>query len=190
MPRLAELEVGAPTGHQRRKGVRAVEFKNTRTRQAITVESAEPLTGYDLDAYPWPEGTKNPDALLVGEVDGEPLACFLEMKGRLDVQKAPVQLESAARHFHPTGRGTAHATQGARHHDDWARGADPLTVTLPANHRVVGLAVAFRQVPRPPPTPSVTVGQHTMPIRFVQLSNVANEARVDFRELLRKARVG
>lgn len=174
------------------KGQSVVFVEDARTAQRLVVESDEPLAAYGLDRDGvWPEGEPHPDGVVIGELDGEVWVCFVELKGTLRAkaekevpsEKALRQLEGGVRHFHPLDD-----TNGAEHHERWSRQADLPRPTPAPNHRVVGIAVAFRHVPRPPPNRVVALGSQRVPLRVAHLSaNQRNQVRLGFRQLLRVA---
>jgi len=190
---------------KRRKRVWLVEIRDQKTRQSLLVEHDEPVEAYvfvdpEVSAHArrgaprWQPGERHADGLLVGELDGEAWVCFVELKGSLEhkdpTKGAPAdrgldQLEGSARHFHPL-----QGTRGREHHDAFADGSDELEVRPAKNHRVVGLLVALRRAPRPPPHRALELEQSQVPLRTVQLSMTEpNRTRTTFRRLLDTAGV-
>jgi hypothetical protein len=181
------------------QGARAsyvVEIWDEGSEQSVVIESAEPLAGYNLEATAWGDGERHPDAVVMGEVEGIVWVCFIELKTSMrpkeskqdPAQLALGQLEGGIVHFHPTARGTSAANHGAFHHDQWEHQVDMLEVTPPKHHRVLGIAVGFRHVPRPPPTNVVPVGAARVRLAVVHLSGAErNRATTTFSNLLRLA---
>ncbi len=197
MDRLSSLAVGAPEGFKRKKGEYVVEIRDERTMQSIVITHDEPLAGYHLDVAEANWGDENhPDGVVVGELGGEAWVCFIEMKGTMKAkedkadpaEKALEQLAGGVLHFHPEGMGTPNASHGGTHHNAWADGSDPLDVRPSKNHRVIGIAVGFRQVPRPPPMRPLKIGPTRVSLRVVQISsNERNSVRLSFKDLLKHA---
>ena len=192
MDRLSPLEAGAPEGFKRKKGEYAVEIRDKRTTQSIVITHDEPLAGYHLDVAEtqW-EDENHPDGVVIGELDGKAWVCFIELKGTMrpredkavPAEKALEQLRGGVSHFHPEG-----ASHGTAHHEAWADDTDPLLVKPPKNHRVIGIAVGFRQVPRPPPVRPFKLGPTAVMLRVVQVpSNERNSVTITLRNLLRHA---
>lgn len=174
----------------------SVEIADERSEQSVVIESTEPLAGYSLEEAEWPEGERHPDGVIVGQVEGTIWVCFIELKSTMKPKedkenpgaRALSQLEGGVRHFHPENRGMAAAGHGSGHHDRFAHGSDELEVTPPKNHRVIGIAVGFRHVPRPPPTATVEIGNSNTRLVIVPLSgNERNRRVISFRDLLRLA---
>jgi hypothetical protein len=195
---LSPFRVGPPSGTKRGKKSWVVEICDQKTKQSLVVESDEPLAGYTIDVAKagWKEHERHPDGALVGEVDGDAWVCFVELKGTLRTreQKQPPadhaldQLEGGVRHFHPLNRGTTAASHGAEHHDRWVDGSDPLDVRPTIDHHTVGIAVAFRQVPRSPPQRSPQVDSVEVPLRVTQIAmSKPNRATCSFKKLLENA---
>lgn len=192
MQSIAELQVD----DHGQGGIYAIEIADERSEQVIAIESDKPLAGYNLEAVTWAEGERHPDGVVIGEHDGMTWVCFIElktsMKQKTDKQdpseRAFSQLAGGVSHFHPVGRGTTGASHGAEHHDAWTRGIDHLDVMPAKDHRVLGIAVGFRQVPRPPPTTVVNVGTMRVRLAAVQISgSERNRATTTFDHLLRRA---
>lgn len=173
-----------------------IEIHDEGSEQSVVIESTEPLAGYNLEAADWGQGERHPDAVVVGEVGGVVWVCFIELKTSMKskqskedpAQRAIGQLAGGIEHFHPLGRGTSGANHGAFHHDQWEQQTDALVVTPPKDHHVIGIAVGFRHVPRPPPTNLVRVGNARVRLAVVPLSgSERNRARTTFSNLLRLA---
>lgn len=188
-----------------RKGTWLVEIRDAKTMQSLVVEHDEPIDAYvfpDPETRPrtertaslWVEGERHAEGVLIGELDGESWVCFVELKGSLEhkdakkgapAERALDQLEGSARHFHPTP-----GSPGREHHDLFADGSDELEVQPSKLHHVVGLVVALRRIPRPPPRRALVLGATEVPLRTVVLSAAErNRTRTSFRELLRAAAV-
>jgi len=188
-----------------RKGTWLVEIRDAKTRQSLLVEHDEPIDAFvfpDPETMPrarrsaslWAEGERHAEGVLVGELDGEDWVCFVELKGSLEhkdaAKQSPTehaldQLEGSARHFHPTTDST-----GREHHDRFADGSDELGVRPSKRHRVVGLLVALRRSPMPPPHRAIVLGDREVPLRTVRLSMTEpSRTRTSFRDLLKKAAV-
>jgi hypothetical protein len=192
---LAGFLADPPPGRKSTKRIHVVEVQDPKTKQSLVVESDEQIAAYviDVESAKWATGERHPEGILVGACGGEDWVVFIELKGtfrpkpnkELPTKHALDQLEGAVRHFHPIGRRTNEVSYGAAHHDQWANGADELEVLPGKGHRVLGIALAFRQVPRPPPTRDVTVSDSDIPLRTAQVSMTsANQATVTFRDLL------
>lgn len=179
----------------RRKGVWRALVEDPRTKQALVLEGDEPLASYRLDVTEggWLAGERHPDAVVIGTLDDVVWVCFVELKGTLrpsvddDDQppsaRALTQLEGGVHHFHPTL-----GSHGAVHHQQWQAGADALDPQPLPRHRVVGVVVAFRHVPRPPPRRPLTVGPTRVDLRVAQISaNERNRVTISFREFLERA---
>jgi hypothetical protein len=188
-----------------KRGVWRVEIRDEKTKQSLIVEHDEPVAAYVFidpevsararrGAPRWQPGERQADGLLVGEIDGEAWVCFVELKTSLEhkdpTKSAPAdrgldQLEGSARHFHPLP-----GTRGREHHDSFADGSDELEVQPTKGHRVVGLLVALRRMPMPPPRRALQLEQSQVPLRTVRLSMTEpNRTRTTFRRLLDEARV-
>jgi len=187
-----------------RRGTWLVEIRDAKTKQSLLVEHDEPIDAYvflDPETLPrarrsslWAEGERHAEGVLVGELDGEGWVCFVELKGSLEhkdttrqspAERAFDQLEGSARHFHPTPGST-----GREHHDQFADGSDELEVRPSKRHRVVGILVALRRSPMPPPHRAIVLEDMAVPLRTVRLSMTEpSRTRTSFRELLRKAAV-
>ena len=172
MHSLASLEI-QPTP---RGGLVEVRIADARTGQTLVVEHDGDLAAYDLERADWPD-EPHPDAVLIGELDGESSVLFVELKGRWD-ERAFGQIEGGARHFHP-----AQGSHGERHHRRWASNDDRIRLLPPGNHRVAGLCVVNRAGARPLPTRRFSMYRTQVPLRLVQLASVRNEARTTFRGL-------
>lgn len=173
-----------------------IEIYDDGSEQSVVIESTEPLAGYNLEAADWKEGERHPDAVIVGEVGGVVWVCFIELKTSMrpkETKEDPAlralgQLEGGIVHFHPVERGTTKANHGAFHHDQWEQEKDIIEVTPPKNHHVIGIAVGFRHVPRPPPTNLIRVGTARVRLAVVPLSgSERNRAKTTFSNLLRLA---
>jgi hypothetical protein len=58
----------------------------------------------------------------------------------------------------------------------------------PKDHRVIGIAVGFRQVPRPPPVRPLKLGSTAVMLHVVQVpSNERNSITISLRNLLKHA---
>lgn len=191
MDLLSQLLTEAPPPP--RRGVWRALVEDPRTRQALVLEGDEPLASYRLDIPEggWREGEKHPDAVVIGTLDDVVWVCFVELKGTLRLPRdgeepsarALTQLEGGVHHFHPTA-----GSHGAVHHQQWQAGADDLDPQPLPRHRVVGVVVAFRHVPRPPPRRPLTVGPTRVDLRVAQISaNERNRVTLSFRELLERA---
>jgi hypothetical protein len=188
-----------------RKGTWLVEIRDAKTKQSLLVEHDEPIDAYvfpDPEALPpeergaplWAEGERHAEGVLVGELDGVSWVCFVELKGSLEhkvaakqapAERALSQLEGSARHFHP-----AAGSSGRAHHDQFVDGSDELEVRPSKQHRVVGLLVALRRIPRPAPRRALALGAMEIPLRTVQLSMTEpSRTRTSFRDLLKAAAV-
>lgn len=197
MQELAPFKAGPPPSEQIRRNIRVVEIRDPKTRQSLIIEHDQDLSGWNIDTEEagWDHGEPHTDGLLVGHLDDEVVVCFVELTGSLSdelasnkketiAQRKLRQLEGAARHFHPTGRGTPSASHGALHHDAFAAGRDDLDPRPSANHRVVGVVVANRQGSRAP-TPPAKLGPTTMPRQFrVIPARTRQVARISFRDLI------
>ncbi len=190
------------------KGSWQVEIRDLKTRQVLIVSHDEPLAAYwfvdsekgetaaadGVGLLNWGPEERRPDGLLIGAMAGQDWACFVELKSSLEhkdpkkavpAEHALDQVASAAKHFHP-----AAGSHGRAHHDRWADGSDPLEVVPHKDHRVVGLVVALRRVPRPPPRRALELGETKVPLRTVQLPmSERNCGQTTFTELLRHAGV-
>lgn len=198
MDQLSPLFALPPKGFKQKKRQYAVEIRDERTKMSIIVTHDAPLAGYNLDVQEaqWKQGEKHPDGVIMGELNGNVWVCFIELKGSmrpeedkaLPAEKALEQLEGGVRHFHPEGLGTGRLSHGAEHHAAWADDEDPLEVKPSKDHRVIGIAVGLRQVPRPPPLRPLKVGPTRVSLRVVQLSSSErNSVTVTFEELLKHA---
>ncbi len=190
------------------KGMRhAVEVREPKSGQVLVITSREPLVAYQLDLEEkgvketrWAEGENHPDGVVLGRVGARTFVCFVELKSSMKVRpdkqdkKPPAdyaldQLEGGIRHFHPFAVSGGTRAHGDEHHDAWRSGEDPLDFLPDAEHEVIGIAVGFRQVPRPPPVaPLFDMGgkqvvRVVIPIHGAQ----ANHAMIAFDELLRRA---
>ncbi|MBL8933915.1 MAG: hypothetical protein JNM69_05145 [Archangium sp.] len=185
--KLSDLQL--PSVSQQKRRTR-VEIRDQKTRQTVAVESDDPLTGYhlDVDDADWEEGEPHPDGVIVGIVDDTVWVCFIELKGTLAAKegkedpsdKAFRQLEGGVSRFHPHPDSV-----GEAHHRAWRVGTDRLDLLPAKDHRVVGVAVAYRHVPRPAPHKPLRIGRTLVPLKVVALhGNVANLATIEFRQLL------
>jgi hypothetical protein len=195
---LSPLIAGPPEGRTATKSVSVVEIRDPRTQQSLVVESDETLSGYEIDviAAGWKEGERHPDGVLVATLDGTDWVVFVELKGTLKErrkQQPPAdhaldQLEGAVSHFHPTGRGSPDPSHGATHHDRWADGIDALAVRPGRNHRVIGVALAFHEVPRPAPSRPIPFGPIEVPLRISPVHKTGpNQTTLTLRRLLQLA---
>lgn len=190
---LADLLADHPG---RTKARFAVEISDERTGQVLVITSDEMLVGYQLDqsAAEWADGEKHPDGLVLGTYAGRSYVCFIELKSSMRLRDrgqgdpaahALEQLEGAFRYFHPFNT----SSTGDKHHEQWRTGEDALAYFPGADHEVIGIAVGYRQVPRPPPTaPILMMGQKratrvVVPIHGAQ----ANRAEIAFHDLLARA---
>lgn len=195
-------------GRRARKGTWQAEIRDFKTRQVLLVSHDEPLAAYwfvdpeehraataaGVGLLGWASDERRPDGLLIGELAGVHWTCFVELKSSLEhrdpekqvpAEHALDQVAGAAMHFHPTA-----GSHGRAHHDRWADGSDPLEVVPRKDHRVVGVVVALRRVPRPPPRRALALGNTRVPLRTVQLPMTErNRGETTFDELLRHAGV-
>jgi hypothetical protein len=198
----------APSPNVREKlkrGTWLVEIRDEKTKQSLLVEHDEPIDAYVFvdpevsaragrEAVEWAEGERHAEGVLIAELDGEAWVCFVELKSSLEhkggKKETPAehgldQLEGSARHFHP-----APGSHGRAHHDRWVDGSDELEVQPAKQHRVVGLLVALRRMPMPPPRRALVFEETQVPLRAVRLSMTEpNRTRTTFRELLGAAYV-
>ena len=207
MKHLSELPT--PSLYPLPRGARhAVQIREPKSEQVLEITSREPLVAYQLDLEEngiqetrWADGERHPDAVLLGKLNDRAYVCFIELKSSMkertrkhDKTSHPAehsfaQLEGGIRHFHPFGTSGGPKTHGDEHHEAWRSGEDPLDVVPDAEHAVIGIAVGFRQVPRPPPlAPLLTLGNKrvmrvVVPIHGAQ----ANRATITFDDLLRRA---
>lgn len=203
---LSDHRAAEPNVKERlRKGTSLVEIRDAKTRQSLLVEHDEPIVAYvfqDPETLPperrgaslWAEGERHADGVLVGEIDGESWVCFIELKSSLEHKKAQRQspaeraldqLEASARHFHPSPD-----SAGQQHHEQFVDGTDELEIQPSRRHRVVGLLVVLRRIPRPVPRRALDLNQMEVPLRVVQLSmSSRGQTRTSFRNLLQNAAV-
>lgn len=186
MDDLAPLCEAVPK-HLRPKGAKfCARVRDRRTSQEVVFTSNEEISAFDLERAIWASGCKHCDAVIIALVDASPLVCFVEIKGSWD-QKAIAQIHGAATHFHPAGRSGKTRTHGDDHHDRWSDGGDPIDPMPATTHPVVGLAIGFHHVPRPPPSQDVTLGAKRLRVRAIQISRQHhNLAILDFKDLLRR----
>lgn len=153
----------------------AVRIHDPKTHQEVLLASAEPLELFALDDEErrwWGEHEAHPEAVVVAELEGNPIVVFIEltqsMRPRLKktggaralvdpMERKVRQLDAAARHFHPFGRTGAARTHGDEHHDRWRDGMDQPSVLPRTGHRVGGLVLGFHQTARTPVGPT-TIG--------------------------------
>jgi hypothetical protein len=203
---IADYRASPPVVREKpKKGIWLVEIRDAKTRQSLLVEHDEPIDAYvfpDPETLPrkergaslWASGERHAEGVLVGELDGQSWVCFVELKGSLEhkraAKQAPAeraldQLEGSARHFHP-----ASGSLGREHHDQFADGSDELEVRPSKRHHVVGLLVALRRSPMPPPRRAIVLGDVEVPLRTVRLSMTEpSRTRTSFRDLLKSAAV-
>lgn len=171
----------------------AVELSDPRSEQVLVVTSDQKLVGYQLDREDagWGEGQKKSDGVLLGALGGKSYVCFVELKSSMKLRErgqgnpavhALDQLLGTFEYFHP--RGTA--SPGDGHHDAWRTRTDALQFIPSADHEVIGIAVGYRHVPRPPPTaPILTMGTKLALRAVVHISTAqANRAEISFERLL------
>jgi hypothetical protein len=203
MERLCDCPIMGPEG-ERRRGPYKGWVTEPKGKQRLSITSDEvPFLVYSLDPQDlvgrkrvdWPEGQKRPEAVLIASRAEGSLVCFLELKASLKTdpekhRRAMAQIEGGVQHFAPTGRMGGVRSHGDDHHDRWSSG-DDLPATAPDNrHRVAGIVVAFRQLPRMPPEPPRTVCGKEIVISVVQVSlEKYNQASITLEGLLRKARI-
>jgi hypothetical protein len=159
-----------------------------RTNQRLELQGDDRFVVYTLDdaIVTWGAG-KKPDGILIVDIDGRTWVCFIEIKGKLDSERAFAQLTSGAEHFCPGQRSGGNRTHGDEHHDNWTNGLDDLRVMPGSDHRTIGVFVTPRMLPVTPPRPPKTIGGRAFPVRAVQVSKEKpNRARISPRELLRK----
>jgi len=169
MKRLSELRSFESRGANR---TLAFELRSERSGQVLVVTSDEPLVAYQLDDpgyVSWPPGVRNPEGVLIGEIDGERWVVFIELKGTDDpdkgkkgkVRDAAEQLRSMIHHFHPYARSGGEYGEGDAHHDAWRDGEDVLPVMPDRHHQVAGIAL-FRRVTVQAPAIVELVGGKTV----------------------------
>ena len=111
---LSAFRVGPPKGRNPTKRLSIVEISDKRTRQSLVIEHDGAIDAFNFDVPEagWREGEAHPDGVVVGDVDGEVIVCFVELTGRLTddpgSKETPAehklrQIEGVARHFHPDG---------------------------------------------------------------------------------------
>lgn len=195
MDSLSPFRAKPPAGEQPTKRKSIVEIRDPKTKQSLVVEHDGPLDGYviDVEAAGWAEGERHPDGLLVGVLDSQWWVCFVDLKGstkgtkpdkQSPAEHALDQVEGGARHFHPLEVGS----HGRRHHDAWDDRSDELLVRPDSEHRVAGIVLALRHVPRPAPRRSVSLGDVRVPMRVVQFNMTEpNRSRLTFPKLLEDA---
>ncbi len=186
----------------------AVEVREPKSNQVLVITSREPLVAYQLDLEEkgvqetrWAEGENHPDGVVLGQLGARSFVCFVELKSSMKVRtgkedkKPPAaehsleQLKGGIRHFHPFASSGEDRSHGDDHHDAWRSGEDPLEFLPDADHEVIGIAVGFRQVPRPAPSalPLNMGGKRVMRVVIPIHGAQANRATIAFDELLRKA---
>lgn len=209
---LAAARAPSPDDDRDRKARRLhpwrVELRDLKTHQALFVVHDEPLAAYwfvdpeqqaaaatlGIGLLAWTVDERRPDGVLIGERDGVSWVCFVELKSSLEhkdprkqvpAEHALDQVAGSAKHFHPSPR-----SHGRIHHDRFADRSDPLEVVPEMGHRVVGVVVAFRRVPRPPPRRALDLGTAKVPLRVVHLAmSRDNRVETTFTDLLRSASV-
>lgn len=190
LPKVAH----APEKEKNTASVTRVEIKDG--SQSLVVEHDGALSGWNIDEESlWEEGEARTDGLVIGDLDGEVVVCFVELTGNLQdkpykpnetmAQHKLRQLDSVVDHFHPSGRGTSDANHGAVHHDAFASGADPVSPLPSPHHRVIAIVAANRLQTRLP-TPPRPLGVNSTVVRqFRVLPKRGNGvARVSFRDLV------
>jgi hypothetical protein len=85
------------------------------------------------------------------------------------------QLQAAWEHFHPFGA----SSTGDKHHEAWRAGTDALAYLPDAEHEVIGIAVGYRQVPRPPPIAPILVMGRKRALRVVVPISTAQANRAE-----------
>jgi len=174
----------------------AVQLSDPRSGQVLVITSDQRLVGYQLDqrAAEWGEGQKRPDGVVLGTLAGKSYVCFIELKSSMKLRErgqgdpaahALEQLHGAFNYFHPFNT----SSSGDAHHDAWRNGDDRLAYLPDTMHEVIGLAVGYRHVPRPPPTaPILPMGTKRAIRAVVQIStSQANRAEIAFARLLQLA---
>lgn len=178
----------------------AAEIREPKSEQVLVITSQELLVAHQLDVEEaeWGQGERHPDGVVMGQLGDRSYVCFIELKSSMkpkpDKKESPAehalaQLEGGIRHFHPSGLSGQNRSHGDEHHDLWRTGEDALEFQPDAEHVVIGVAVGFRQVPRPPPTAALLklgrkqVVRAVIPIHGAQ----ANQATIAFDELLKRA---
>lgn len=199
MKNLDECPVEPLRAGRRREASGEYIIRDPRSFQTLTVRSDEPLVVYTLDHedVEWPSEEKRPDAVIIGEVEGVSVVCFIELKAsmrdRLDkqpkIQRSIAQLDAGLRHFCPSGQMRGHETHGDEHHARWRDGEDELPVMPDREHRVATLAVTYRQLPRPLAGEVESGGRKVWQAAVQLRQSGFNRAEIEFKELLRKAAV-
>jgi hypothetical protein len=184
---------------KRKRGQEAWELREEKSGQTLAVTHDEPLVAYQLDVGERPEREKMADGVLIGELGGQSIVCFVELKSTLKqpvddpgtpdrTERALSQLEAAVAHFHPAGRAGGSRAPGDDHHDAWTSGDDALTVMPTASHEVLGVVVTYRSLPRRPPEAPRQVGPTVVRRAVVQVSPATmNRAATTFSRLLELA---
>jgi hypothetical protein len=157
MRRLSECPVDGPGAARRRCEYHLVDRKDgTDDRRdpltlCITSEKHE-FVVYALDRAEVEWDGKRPDGVLIADLPGCVLVCFIELKASMKGDparwaRATEQLRGAFAHFSPMGQFSGSYTHGDEHHDQWRAEDDPLPVWPKKDHLVFGMVVAFRQAP-------------------------------------------
>ncbi len=186
MRELSPLVCAPPTLSKREQLEGAecyASVRDARTGQEIVFASSGEILAFDLEKTNWAHGEKHSDGVVVTRLDSGWIVCFVEIKGaHSDV--AFKQLHGAIKHFHPAQRSGDARSHGDEHHDSWSAGRDTWDSMPDRSHLVVGIAVSFHRVPRPPPTRDMVLGSKKVKVCAVQVVRERNRAVRDFSEIL------
>jgi len=158
--------------------------RDDRTGQEIVFGSSKEILAFDLEKAHWRPGEKHPDGVFVTRLGADWIVCFVEMKGTYS-EVAFEQLRAATEHFHPAERSGGARSHGDEHHDRWSEGKDIWGSMPDSSHLVVGIAVSFHRVPRPPPKGDMILGSKKVKVCAVQVVRERNRFVGDLAEILK-----
>jgi hypothetical protein len=154
---LSECPVEGPGQVRKRREYWLVDRKDgadaRRDPLTLIISSEEnEFVVYSLDRTEIEWDGKRPDGVLVAELGGRSLICFIELKATMKGDpevfgRAREQLRGGIMHFGPAGRFAGPRTHGDVHHDQWRGGEDRLLLVPARDHIVMGVVIAFRQLP-------------------------------------------